>query len=174
VFAGSNHQLQVVTAYGLLEVEAKMDSGKLTYRNEAMQWGVGTSCMLVTLCFIYQAFTPGKGGVGLVVISAISAAATASMTARALIAPSIAATPDGVRVRTLVRTRKYAWTEIERFQAKEERVGIAARRHRILGIALRNGETIWFSGLADRPDGCGYMNRAILTLNQYSEVSARL
>jgi hypothetical protein len=125
----------------------------------------GIFYFMATGIFIGEAFTPGKGGVGLTVFAAMSAAAAVWMLARCFIAPTIIATPDGILVRELLRTRKYHWTEIEQFQVSQKPVGSVGYNRRVLGITFKNGETIWFKAFNDNPKGFGWVDGAAYELN---------
>jgi len=142
-----------------------MNSSKIVYKNNNARCIVGGFFGLCTAVFIAQGFDPGKGGVGLQVFAFFSALASASVTARALVAPSIVASPNGVLVRTVFRTRKYGWAEIERFQVRDGLVGRSPSLRRILGIVLSNGENVWFSELNARTKVSGWVDDAVLKLN---------
>jgi hypothetical protein len=145
-----------------------MTSPDLVYRNNPLRITVGVFALLTTGIFIGQAFSPGKGGAGLQVLSSLCAVASASVVVRALVGPSISASPNGVLVRTLFRTRRFPWAEIERFQARTGRVGRSVSPRRILGIALKDGQTIWFSELNARTKTPGWVDEAVLRLNSYA------
>jgi hypothetical protein len=145
-----------------------MTAAKLVYSNKAVQVVGGAFFLFSTAGFIGQGFDPGKGGLGLQVLSAISAAVTSWLTGRCLVAPSITATLDGVRVRTWLRTRKYSWAEIDHFQVRVVRLGLMAYRHKILGVVLKNGNSVWFSQVRDRPERSRWADKAVVELNSYA------
>jgi len=116
--------------------------------------------------FVAQAFNPGKGGIGLTVLAAFTAAASAGLTTRTLFAPTITATYNGIRIRTLLRTRRYGWTEVERFQVVVKLVGSYNRK--VLAITLTNGDTKSFNQLNGSPRRFGWVDEAVLKLNSYS------
>lgn len=103
---------------------------------------------------------------GLTVLAAVTAAASAGLTTRTLFAPTITATYNGIRIRTLLRTRRYGWTEVERFQVVVKLVGLYNRR--VLAIKLTNGDTKSFNQLNDSPRKFGWVDEAVLKLNSYA------
>jgi Bacterial PH domain len=139
---------------------------RLVYRNKVLTAAVGGSCLFATAIFIDQAFTPGKGGTGLTVLAAVCAAACAGLTTRALVAPTITATHNGVRIRTFLRTRIYGWAEIERFQEVVKLVGGYSRK--VLAITLASGETKAFNQLNGTPSRPGWIDEAVTNLNSYA------
>jgi hypothetical protein len=107
--------------------------------------------------------------VGLTVLSAITAAASAALTARSLVAPAITAAQRGIRVRTLLRTRNYGWTEIEQFEVLVRPVCMYKRK--VLTITLRNGETKSFTELNGNPVRVGWVDDAVLKLNSFAALT---
>jgi len=142
-----------------------MASSKLMYRNGALSVTVGIFCLFATGIFIGQAFNPGKGGLGLTVFAAITVAAAAALTTRTLIAPTITGTHNGVRIRTLLRTRNYGWAETDRFNVVIRPVG--AYNRKVLTITLKSGETRSFTELSSRPSRPGWVDDATTALNQH-------
>jgi hypothetical protein len=150
--------------------ETGIAPAKLVYRNKVLSVAVGVFFLFGTGVFIGQAFTPGKGGVGLTVLSAITAAASAALTTRTLVAPTITAAHNGVRVRTLLRTFNYGWAEIERFQVVVRPVRTHNRK--VLTITLSNGETKPFAELNGSPSRVGWVDEAALKLNSLAALEA--
>jgi hypothetical protein len=143
-----------------------MTVSKLVYANKAIQVFGGAFLLFCTAIFIAQGFNPGKGGPGLQVFAAISATAAACLAARCVVAPSITAALDGVRVRTWVRTRKYSWAEVDHFQVRVVSRGMGRRK--ILGVALKNGDSVWFREPSDRPERSRWADKAVAVLNSYA------
>ncbi len=143
---------------------------KVVYGNKPMQVFGGGFFLFCTLGFIIQIFTPGKGGVGLQVFAGITAVTAAWLTARCFVAPTITADLNGVRIRTLVRTRKYSWPEVERFRVEVRMV--RQYRRKVLGVELRNGQTAWFSELNGSPKRVGWVDEAVDALNSYGPEQA--
>jgi hypothetical protein len=127
---------------------------------------VGVFFLFTTAIFTAQAFNPGKGGMGLTVLAAVTAAASAGLTTRTLFAPTITATQNGIRIRTLLRTRRCGWTEVDLFQVVVKLVGSYNRK--VLTIKLTNGDTRSFSQLNGSPRRSGWVDEAILKLNSYA------
>lgn len=145
-----------------------MTPPKLVYRNTVYSVVTGVFFLFITVIQIGESFNPGKGGLGLQVFTAIVAAACAWLTTRALVAPTITATPDGVLVRTLLKTRKYGWAEIERFEVHERAVGAMGYSRKVLALVLRNGEVNSFTALNSGPGPFGWVDEAALKLNSYT------
>lgn len=150
--------------WGAPVTEIGMASSKLMYRNRTYSAFAGVFFLFCTSMFIVQAFNPGKGGPGLTVFAAITAAVAAALTTRSLVAPTITAANNGVQIRTLLRTRSYDWDEVGRFNVVIRPVGSYNRK--VLAITLRNGETRSFSELNSRPTRPGWVDDAASTLNQ--------
>ena len=142
-----------------------MAATQLMYRNKTLSVAVGTFCLLGTGIFIGEALNPGKGGLGLTVFAAITAVGAGALAARTLVAPTLTAAHNGVRIRTLLRTRNYSWSEIERFEVVVRQV--RAYNRKVLTIALRNGQTRSFNELNSSPAKVGWVEDAAATLNQY-------
>ena len=142
---------------------AAISPAQLAYRNNVLSLAVGFFAMLATVVFIVQAVNPGKGGIGLTALAAVTASASAGLTARALFAPTITASYDGIRIRTFVRTRRYAWTDVDRFQVVVKLVGSYNRK--VLAITLTNGVPKSFSQLNASPRRHGWVDEAVLKLN---------
>jgi hypothetical protein len=141
-----------------------MDRSKPVFRNKTASVTGGIFFLFATGIFIGQAFNPGKGGLGLTIFAAITAAGAAALTIRTLVAPTISLAHNGVRIRTLLRTRSYGWTEIDRFHVILRPVGVFHRT--VLAITLMSGETRAFTELNSRPRrGC--VDDAAATLNQH-------
>jgi hypothetical protein len=145
--------------------EIRIASSKLTYRNWPLSVFAGTFFLFATGIFIGQAFSPGKGGLGLTVFATITAAAAAALTTRTLVAPTITAARNGVRIRTLLRTRNYGWAEIDRFNVVIKPV--RAYNRKVLTITLKSGEIRSFTELNSRPTRPGWVDEAATTLNQH-------
>lgn len=141
-------------------------SSKLMYRNRALSVFGGIFFLFATGGFIGQAFSPGKGGTGLTVVAAATAVASAGLTTRTLFAPTITATYKGIRIRTLLRTRRYSWTEVERLQVLVKLVGSYNRK--VFAVTLTNGETKSFNQLNGSPRRNGWVDEAVLELNSYA------
>lgn len=144
-----------------------MTPSKLVYRNTIYMVALGFFALFGTAIFIGQLFNPGKGGVALQAVAAISAGCCAALTGRCLVAPSILAAPNGARVRTLLQTRRYGWDEIEGFEVQERHVGLLAYRRKVLVIVLRNGKIDSISGLNARAEAFGWVDDAVLQLSSY-------
>jgi hypothetical protein len=83
------------------------------------------------------------------------------------VAHSIKASPEGVRIRSLLQTQKYRWSEITRFRVAVARVGAVAYRRRVLAVDLKDGSSRQFGVLNDTPDQRGWVDEAAETLNRY-------
>jgi hypothetical protein len=142
-----------------------MASSKLVFRNKTLSVTAGIFFLFSTGIFIGQAFNPGKGGLGLTLFAAVTAAGTAALTTRALVAPTVSVADNGVRIRTLLRTRSYGWTEIDRFYVVVRPVG--AYNRKVLAITLMNGEIRSFTELNSRPSRPGWVDDAAATLNKH-------
>lgn len=144
--------------------DAGMASSKAMFRNRPLSAFAGIFSLFCTSMFIVQSFNPGKGGPSLTVFAVTTAAASGTLTARCLVAPTITASHAGVRIRMLLRTRTYKWAEIDRFDVVIRPVGSYNRK--VLAITLRNGETRSFSELNGRPRRPGWVDDASAMLNQ--------
>ena len=94
---------------------------------------------LVTILFVVQAFNPGKGGTGLTVFAVAAAIVCAVLTVRGARSATILARDSGVEYRSLVRTRRWTWPEIDGFEARDVRDGAMQYRRRMLFVRQRNG-----------------------------------
>ncbi len=142
-----------------------MTSAKRRYRNGVYSVTLGIFLLLATGILIGEVFNAGKSGLGPTVFAAIMAAASAALTIRCLVAPTITAGHNGVRIRSLLRTRNYSWAEIDRFSVVTRSPG--AYNRKVLAITLRNGETRSFTDLNSRPTRPGWVDDAAATLNQH-------
>jgi hypothetical protein len=140
-------------------------ASKLMYRNWPISVFGGCFFGFCTCMFIVQAFNPGKGGLGLIVLAGVTAAATAALTVRTLVAPTVTAGHNGVRIRTLQRTRHYDWAEIDRFNAVT--MPVRAYNRKVLTITLKSGGTRPFPQLNSGPKRPGWVDDAATALNQH-------
>ena len=139
----------------------------LVYANTRVRWVCGGYFSFTGIVFVYWTFHPGKGGVGLQILAGLMAAATLAFAIRSLIGYSIKASPDGVRIRSAVRTRRYKWSEIRQFHSVQGQVGTMAYNRKILAIELTTGQQVRFVDLNDSPKGMGWVDDAARTLNMY-------
>jgi hypothetical protein len=138
-------------------------SARVRYRNWPLSVFGGLFALFGLGCFLGAAFSPGKGGLGLTVLAAIQAAAAAAWAARCLVAPTVPAGHNGVRIRTWLRTRSYGWSEIDRFNVV---IRLAwSYNRKVLAITLKTGETRSFAELNSSPHWPGWVDDAAATLN---------
>jgi hypothetical protein len=110
---------------------------------------VGFGCF--TLLSIPTIVDPGKGGIGLQVASVGFTAVLIWLTIRAFGSATIVATEQGVRYRNVARDRRWAWDDLEQFEARDGRVGAMGYRRRVLFVRQANGALRKLEAINARP-----------------------
>jgi len=87
--------------------------------------------------------------VGFLAFTSALLAVLAWFTYRSARAATLIADDDGVVIRTLIRTRRWDWSEIEQFSTQIRVVGVQSRL--IVGIRLRSGRIYWSDEIGGRP-----------------------
>ena len=83
---------------------------------------------------LVQAFNPGKGGIGLTVFALVGAAVCLLLCIRGARGATVAASDGGFEYRSLVRTRRWTASEVDGFEARDSREGVAGYRRRVLFV----------------------------------------
>ena len=105
-----------------------------------VRWFLGGAFALMFLLSLPTVFNPGKGGVGLQIFSVFLSLAIVAVTVRAARSATVLAYEDHVVARQLLRTRRWRWSEIERFEARTGVVGAMSYRRRVLWVILWAGD----------------------------------
>jgi hypothetical protein len=93
-------------------------------------------------------------------------AVIAWLTYRSARSATLIADDDSVVVRTLIRTRRWDWSDIEQFITEIRFVGV--QRRLIVGIRRRGGRICWFDEIGGRPGKSAglRLEAAVAELNQ--------
>ena len=132
---------------------------------KARYWGLGL-LWLAGVANLFELLSPDRG-LRFQILTLILFAVDISLVTRLAIGFSVKATPKGVRVRSLFRTRGYRWEEIRRFGAVESFVGLGGRPRKVLAASLSNGETVRFKALHDRSKVTGWVDDEARGLNRF-------
>jgi len=108
-----------------------------------------------SIIFTLQAFSPGKGGVALVLLHAAGAVATAILSFRSFGCGTLIARSDTVELRGAFRTTRWGWSEIASWQTGIRLVGIMRYRRSVLALELTSGEVRWLNEMNVRPARAG-------------------
>ena len=106
---------------------------------------------LCTLLEIPSIFNPGKGGLGLRVLSVGFLGVLLLLTIRGLGSCTVEATVRGVRYRNLARDRRWRWEDIDQFEVREVRVGVMGYRRRVLFVHEVKGTNRKLEAVNARP-----------------------
>jgi hypothetical protein len=102
------------------------------------------------LMFFVGIADPGKGGLGLHVFDAVAGTASTLLAVRGA---RVGVVCDGTRVthRGLGRSRSWSWDVIDRFEARDGRVGMAQYQRRVLWVVLKDGHEFKLEAVNSRP-----------------------
>jgi hypothetical protein len=92
----------------------------------------GTAFTFFALLELPTIFQPGKGGVGLQIFSALFVAVCTVVAVRGFRSATVIADTNGVTYRSLMRTRRWQWADINRFEVHDASVGIMRYNRRVL------------------------------------------
>ena len=112
-----------------------------------------------SVLFVAQAFSPGKGGIGLTIFAGISSAVCLVLVARGLRCATLIASSSGLTARTLLRTRDWSWKEIQSFGTEVRPVGAAGWERSVLCVCFADGSTRWLTEMNVKPNRSGSPTR---------------
>ena len=106
--------------------------------------------LFISLVEIPSVLDGGRGGAALQVFAGLLVFSGAWMAVRARSA-TVMATPTETVYRSLVRTRRWNWDQIQGFEVRLGRLGIMRYRRRILWVLLKNGDEHRLAELNESP-----------------------
>jgi hypothetical protein len=93
------------------------------------------------LSFLAQALDPGKGGPALAILSILFSAGCGVLTYRGARWATLA-TQSGLTYRSIFRTRRWSWEQIDHLYTQDGLVGILGYRRRVLWLRTSSGRAI--------------------------------